>query len=298
MGMSLAQFRDQVELGANIKGDPDFGVTRVNRKINLACRYVQIQLNGLGFKKWETAMPITPLAGTFSGAAIKKIGVNNLTNMLESPRSIPFIEVTDGTLFGVAYPTDANKFKSKVINIYDQATMKDPVFTRLANMLLLTPVGITSGTAYYYKCINDLSDSTLTITGAVAGSGIVTVTLANHGLTDGDTISIAGVTGMTDLNSTFQVIVIASNTFTVPLTTAQTWSAGGTVTVYSQIPMEFEDFVVRKVIMDIAIDQGKIQNKENAMKEFDNDLTNTYNKFFGTIQSENMNNTIQNQKMQ
>ena len=90
MGMSLAQFRDQVELGANIKGDPDFGVTRVNRKINLACRYVQIQLNGLGFKKWETAMPITPLAGTFSGAAIKKIGVNNLTNMLESPRSIPF----------------------------------------------------------------------------------------------------------------------------------------------------------------------------------------------------------------
>jgi len=298
MGMSLTQFRDQVELSANIKGDPDFGVTRINRKINLACRYVQIQLNGLGFKKWETAMPITPLAGTFAGIAIKKVGVNSLSNMLESPRSIPFIEVTDGSLFGVAFPTDANKFKSKVVNSYDQATMKDPVFTRLANMILLTPVGIISGTAYYYKCINDLLDTTLTITAATAGSGIVTVTCVNHGLTDGDTISIAGVTGMTDLNSTFQVIVTASNTFTVPLTTIQTWTAGGTITVYSQIPMEFEDFIVRKVVMDIGIDQGKIQNKDNVLKEFDNDLTNTYNKFFGTIQSENMNNNVQNQKMQ
>jgi hypothetical protein len=296
--ISLTQLRDQIELDANIKGNPDFGVIRLNRIINLAQRYVQAQLNGLGHKKWETAIPITPIAGTFSGKNIKKIGVNNLTNMLESPRSIIFIEVTDGTLFGVAFPTDANKFKSKVVNTYDQASMLDPVFTRLANLILLTPSAITSGTVYYYKCINDLSDSTLTITGATAGSGIVTVTVVNHGLTDGDSISIAGALGMTDLNSTFQVMALTSNTFSVPLSTSQSWSSGGVITTYSQIPVEFEDFIVRKAVMDIGINQGKIQNKENAMTEFNNDLTNVFNKFYGTVQSESINNDVQNKKMQ
>ena len=298
MSASLTNFRDQVILDASIKGNPDFAFVRLNRIINLAQRYVQAQLNGLGFKKWETAMPITPIAGTFAGKNIKKIGIGVLTNMLESPRSIIFIEVTDGTLYGVAYPTDANKFKDKVTNSYDQATMLDPVFTRLANAILLTPSGITGGTVYYYKCINDLSDTTLTITGATAGSGFVTVIAANHGLTNGDTIAISGVIGMTDLNSTFQVTVTDSNTFTVPLSTSQSWSSGGAITTYSQIPVEFEDFVVRKAVMDIGIDQGKIQNKENAMTEFNNDLTGIFNKFYSTIQSESINNTVQNKQMQ
>jgi hypothetical protein len=176
--------------------------------------------------------------------------------------------------------------------------MLDPVFTRLANAILLTPSGITGGTVYYYKCINDLTDATVTITGATAGSGFVTVIAANHGLTDGDTIAISGVIGMTDLNSTFQVTVTASNTFTVPLNTSQSWSSGGAITTYSQIPVEFEDFVVRKAVMDIGIDQGKIQNKENAMTEFNNDLTSIFNKFYSTIQSESINNTVQNKQMQ
>jgi hypothetical protein len=103
---------------------------------------------------------------------------------------------------------------------------------------------------------------------------------------------------MTDLNSTFQVMVLTSNTFSVPLSTSQSWSSGGVITTYSQIPVEFEDFIVRKAVMDIGINQGKIQNKENAMTEFNNDLTNVFNKFYGTVQSESINNDVQNKKMQ
>lgn len=298
MSVSLLQLRDQIVLDADVKGDPLFGITRLNRIINLAQRYVQAQLNGLGFKKFETSMPVTLIAGTFVGQNVKKFGLNALTNILESPRSIIFIEVSDGTSYGMAYPVDANKFKDQVVNVYAQPTILDPAFTRLANLVLLTPSTITTATAYYYKVIKDLTDATISITGATYATGLVTVTATNHGLTTGDLITISGVVGMTDLNSTFMVTVTASNTFTVVLTTVQSYSSGGAITVYSQIPTEFEDFIIRKAVMDIGFDQGKIKDKANAMTELNNDLTQIFSKFYGTVQNENMNQQAQNAKLQ
>ena len=67
-----------------------------------------------------------------------------------------------------------------------------------------------------------------TITGASHSAGTVTVTATSHGLGAGDMILIASVVGMTDLNGHFVIDAVATNTFDVTLTTAQSYSSGGT----------------------------------------------------------------------
>jgi hypothetical protein len=71
----------------------------------------------------------------------------------------------------------------------------------------------------------------ITITGAVHATGVVTVTAAAHGLMAGQFVLISGVTGMTDLNNGGKghLVVAAptSDTFTVNLTTSQTYSGTG-----------------------------------------------------------------------
>lgn len=78
------------------------------------------------------------------------------------------------------------------------------------------------------------------ISNAVAGAGIVTITTIDEfHLLDSvvdradlsDSIVISGVVGMTDLNSTFSVTVTGDNTFTVPLSTSQTYESGGLISV-------------------------------------------------------------------
>ena len=68
------------------------------------------------------------------------------------------------------------------------------------------------------------------VSGAVHAAGVVTVTVAAaHFLRPGDEVSLSGVGGMTDLNGAFVVLSAPTPTiFTVALSTAQTYSSGGT----------------------------------------------------------------------
>lgn len=73
--------------------------------------------------------------------------------------------------------------------------------------------------------------NTGSIVGATYSSGWVTVeTSAAHWLKDHHPLAIAGVTGMTDLNGRHRVLVVDATHFKVPLTTAQSYSSGGTWT--------------------------------------------------------------------
>ncbi|MFA5715245.1 MAG: ubiquitin-activating E1 FCCH domain-containing protein [Candidatus Paceibacterota bacterium] len=365
MAASLKDFRDQIILDANIGGSANFGDPRLLRIINLAQRYVQAQLNGLGFKKWETSRSVTLFNSFFAGTAIKTFGMNNLPNMLESPRSIFFMEVSDGISHGIALPKDPIEFRDNIMNKYSLPSIKDSIFIRLANNIYLAPSTITGAVVYYYKTINDLSESSLTVTGAIVstddglgdvdGDGIITMndvelimqaaignivltdaqkevadlngddavtgadatallakvgqvvnqlgwvsitTSTDHELTDGDVVEISGVTGMTDLNATFQVKVPSPKMLVVPLVTTQTYTSGGVITVNSQIPMEFEDFVIRKAVLDIDIANNKISDKQGALGQLDNDITKVFEKFYGTIQNEDFNRQIDRKKLQ
>lgn len=67
------------------------------------------------------------------------------------------------------------------------------------------------------------------IIGAVHSAGVVTVTCsAKHLLRTDEMTDIAGAVGMTDLNDRFVVTRIDEITFSVALTTAQTYTSGGT----------------------------------------------------------------------
>lgn len=217
---TLLQFRDQVIIDAGIASNPNFPTLRLNRLINLAQRYVQAQLNGLGMKKWEAKISIgTPSAASFGGGTnnVKSFAVTTLTNMLESPNSIKFIQTTGATNNSIAYPVDDNVFLEQIENTYLAPSEKKPIFTRLAGNVLLSPATITAGDAYYYKAITDLS-------------------------ADSDA---------------------------------------------SEIPLEFEEFVIKKTVMDVQEIMGLLQDKEMKSRQLEKDLTDVYQRFLGKQSEEN-----------
>src|SRR5574343_1834421 len=73
--------------------------------------------------------------------------------------------------------------------------------------------------------------ASFTISNATHSGGFVTITTsANHSLVAGDAIYIYGVVGMTSLNAIWEVYdTPAANTFRVVLTTAQSYTSGGSI---------------------------------------------------------------------
>lgn len=229
MPATLVQLRDEVIIRADVRNHPQFPPTRINRIINHAQRYVQTQLNGLGMKKWETSAALSSLTGGYFGATqVVTKAVTTLTGMLESPASIMFIETTDGSTKGIAYPVDPDVFQEQIANTYLAPTIAKPVFTRLAGNIILAPNTITSGTAYYYKAITDLS-----------GDSDVT-----------------------------------------------------------EIPTEYEDFIIQKAVIEIESDLNRIQNKENKIQALEANLQTVWDKFNGKQLERNRSAMTNNAKLQ
>lgn len=72
------------------------------------------------------------------------------------------------------------------------------------------------------------------ITGAVNSGGLISITSANHGLTTGTRVTIAGVVGTTEANADWDVTVVDANTFTLngsvfsnAYVSGGTWHAAG-----------------------------------------------------------------------
>lgn len=82
------------------------------------------------------------------------------------------------------------------------------------------------------SAMDDLPPNSGSITAATHASGVVTITTsANNYLRAGDVVQITGVVGMTDLNNIFTVSSVVDAThYKVALTTAQTYTSGGTWT--------------------------------------------------------------------
>lgn len=216
MAATLLQLRDQIIIDAGISGHHLFPTARLNRMINLAQRYVQTQLNGLGMKKWEATDSLTLASVTFSGEATKRASLStDCPNMLESPNSIIMIEalalISAVEYYGIAVEVDPKLFEEQLKNTYLAPTTSKPIFTRLANYIYIAPSTVTSATAYYYKAVTDLSSDSAT----------------------------------------------------------------------TEIPLEFEDFIIKKVVVDIDDILGKLQDKELAQNQIEKDIRATYEKFLG-----------------
>ena len=164
MSATLAELRDQIVIDANVQGNPLFPVTRLNRIINLAQRSIQTELNGLGMKKWEAMIDLSAgmRSSTFVGRNVLTIPVDDahFPQMLESPRSVIFMECSDGTGHGLAYEVDLDRFKEQLENSWLEPTVASAVFMRLANRILFAPHTVNTLTAYYYRAIEDLAEDT------------------------------------------------------------------------------------------------------------------------------------------
>jgi hypothetical protein len=208
---TLLTLRDQLIIDAGVEGDPKFPTPRLNRLINLAQKYVQTELNGLGSKKFEANDNLTLNSTIFAGVSLKRSALlgSDCPNILETPSSVLFVDCNDGSDYGVAYEVDKDRFLEQISNTFLTSTAKQPIFMRLANYIWIAPSAITTAKAYYYKTIANLSsDSDVT-----------------------------------------------------------------------EIPAEFEEYIIKKAKLEIDTILGKIQEKELAGSELQRGLQSAYEKF-------------------
>lgn len=204
MSSQLSELRDQVILDAGIAGNPNFPTPRLNRIINLAQLFVQRQLNALGMKKWEKSGSLSLSSGNFAGNSLKAASIPS--DLLESPKSIKFIEVDDGSTASIAYEVDPDVMEEQLENSYLAPTISKPVFMRLANNIYMAPNTITSATAYYYKVIPTLSNDTDT----------------------------------------------------------------------TEIPVEYEEYIIKRAVMEIDSMLGKLQDKQVALADLQRDIAASF----------------------
>lgn len=164
---TLKNFIDQIVIDNGLSGNVNFPASRITRMVNLAQRYVQMQLNGLGMKKWENSLAITTglgqklSDGQFAGQAVKVFDISaTIPSMAESPKAIKFIEVSDTTVtpnvFGLAFEIGENNFLENVTNSFMTPTVKNSKFMRLSGRVFIAPNSITNATIHYYKTVQDL----------------------------------------------------------------------------------------------------------------------------------------------
>ena len=226
MAATLKQIRDKVILDRpKLIGNIDFPEARLTKEINLAQRYVQSEIAGIGFYKWQTSYAVTAglTAGTHAGYNIKTVAINvtYFPNMLETPKSIRYFDIDDGTTKGIAKEVAEEHLQEKLGNTFGAPTLKQGAFARIDNSVILAPSTITAATAHYYKIVADLS-------------------------------------GDTDI---------------------------------TEIPTEFESFVIKKVLIEVDDIMGDLSNKASAVQQLANEIQATYqgiaNRMNATSQKKN-----------
>ena len=101
--------------------------------------------------------------------------------------------------------------------------------------------GITVTTATVSARNIAVADPTVVKSGTWSRSGtLVTVTIANNGLTDGDRVFLDVATGTTMRDGVYPVSNVTQNTFTVTSVTSGT--ASGTVDMYNKIYLELDTY--------------------------------------------------------
>lgn len=167
---TLVQARDQLRLDNDILGNPNFPDPLLNRYLNLAQKYVQKILNGLGIKKWETSYDgTTELASVkFNGVSVKKITMAQIKtgstyDVGIAPNSVRFIECGDGvslsssTNFGIAKGSNEDTFHKLLSNTYAAPSLSEPRFLWINNSILIAPSTVTACMIHFYRVVKDLS---------------------------------------------------------------------------------------------------------------------------------------------
>lgn len=194
-----------------IKGHKDFPRLILNRIVNDAYKYIQIQLAHLGIKQWEATDVLTLSSGTLASQSVKTADLSTdcPNRLFENNDVIKYIETTGVTYNGIATFIEDSDFVNMLRNPYKSPTEYEPKFTRKNNLILISPSTITAGTAVYYKTVTDLS-------------------------ADADATTV---------------------------------------------PENYEDFIIKKALIDIDAILENIQVKEEVMNELNNNIQKTFQAF-------------------
>uniref|UniRef100_A0A6H1ZQ75 Uncharacterized protein n=1 Tax=viral metagenome TaxID=1070528 RepID=A0A6H1ZQ75_9ZZZZ len=170
MATTLKQARDQLAGDAGVKGHKDFPAALLNRYLNIAQKYVQKTLNGLGMKKWEQAYDCTAnlAAGKYNGVSVKivtmaQIKTGSTYDVSIMPNGIRNIEVGDGvslaasTNFGITTPADEKNFHKILADSYLSPVITEPRHLWQDNQIVLAPSTITAAKVHFYRVVADLS---------------------------------------------------------------------------------------------------------------------------------------------
>lgn len=135
------------------------------------------------------------------------------------PKTAPGVAVTGGSA-----PTEARAYLYTFVTQYGEESGPSPVTLFTGNV----------DGSWNLTALDAAPPNSGTVTAAIKDTpafGQVEVTLNSvFGLTAGETVDLAGVTGMTDLNGTHTLVSVnqATNKIVVTLSTTQTYTSGGT----------------------------------------------------------------------
>lgn len=170
MATTLKQATDQLAEDAGIIGHADFPPSVLYRYLNLAQKYVQKVLNGLGIKKWEHAYDASSnlVAYKYNGIDTKLVTMAQIKagsgyDVGIAPNSIRLIEVGNAlilgtsTVFGIAKPADEQIFHKLLASSYSVPTLTEPRFLWQDNQIILAPSTILSAKIHFYRVVKDLA---------------------------------------------------------------------------------------------------------------------------------------------
>jgi hypothetical protein len=166
---TLAQGQDYLAVTAGVVGNKDFAPTLLTFYLNLAQRYVQKALNGLGLKKFEQACDasLSLAGGSYNGNSVKIVTMAQIKTLSGFdvgiyPNSIRLIECGDAnpmsasTNFGIAKIADEQLFHQVLSSSLLAPTVKAPRFMWQDNQILLAPSAIAACVVHFYRVVKDL----------------------------------------------------------------------------------------------------------------------------------------------
>lgn len=186
---------------------------------------------------WATGVTVTPKTTTLlNGTANNATVVNSMFGDVYTNDSTlaSYINGSLPTLAGNNGFTGANTFSGQ--NTFSGYAL----FSALINAAKSSDPSTPSPGDFWYSSTNNQFEGAVqigTVSGATNASPIVITTAANHGLTTGQTVIIAGVVGNTAANGSWTITVTSPTQFSLTGSTGNAaYTSGGTVSVIGTIP--------------------------------------------------------------
>jgi hypothetical protein len=275
MPITLLNYREQIQIDYKVDGDPNFPASRILVFINQAQRFVQMQLNGLGIKRWEKATrfttPVSVTNGTlvsgqiytittagtadFSNVAIVLSGTINTNGCIfQASGNIAPTSWTGATLTTVgltpsAFISGTNNAQSIQLS-YLPSLAESPAALRFIE----TSDGISwnqAKEANEGSLNNHLNNSLMTPTAKDS------IFWRSDGI-----IYISPVSISTAIVHFYRVVTDLVNDNDI-----------------TEIPIEFMEYVIKRVGVEIDYIRKQIPDKESAIVGVANAITNAYQKF-------------------